>query len=104
MTDARNPDHASDALIAEAARQYLTLTDELNEATGARAGDLAIATMAAMHDLRLLAEFPCGCDDGTCDGLISRDTTFDSLWECDFADAAIETTADIATIEAEAAQ
>lgn len=58
--------------LLELARAYVTVNDELVGATGPRAGELAIASMATQHDLILVAGGPCDCDEGTCPGLITR--------------------------------
>lgn len=58
--------------LEEVAREFVTIDRDLSGATGARAGELAILSLALRHDLTLLCGAPCDCDDGTCSGLITR--------------------------------
>jgi hypothetical protein len=58
-------------MLEDVARNFVALQYELDQATGTRAGELAIACLAARHDLQLLCEYPCGCDDGDCPGLLT---------------------------------
>lgn len=62
----------SDDLMLEVARDLVAINEELKGATGARAGELAIQSLAARHDLIVLAAGDCDCDDATCPGLITR--------------------------------
>lgn len=58
-----------DHRIAEAARRFVVLEHEMS---GDYRPDLGTVTacLAAHHDLYVLVGLPCGCDEGTCPGVI----------------------------------
>lgn len=62
------------SLLEDIAHEYLTVDRELLDADGPRAGELAIHSLALRHDLNLLCDVRCDCDEGTCPGLITRPT------------------------------
>lgn len=65
----------SDDLMLELAHDLVGINEQLAEATGARAGELAIAGLATRHDLIVVVGGECDCDEGTCPGLITRSAT-----------------------------
>lgn len=58
-------------LIADIARQFCTIDHQLASETNPDPG-LPILSMQLRHDLYLLCDIPCGCDEGTCPGLMTR--------------------------------
>lgn len=56
--------------MADAARRFVIADLELEESLSRCDPGVVIAAMAAKHDLRLLAGLPCGCEEGSCEGLI----------------------------------
>lgn len=59
-------------MTLDVAREFVAVDRELAGATGTRAAELAIRSMQLRHDLLLLCEEPCDCDEGTCPGLMTR--------------------------------
>jgi len=57
--------------IAAAASRYMTAEHEYEFADpNGRREAIVVKMLAAKHDLRLLMDLPCGCDEGSCEGLI----------------------------------
>lgn len=67
--DDRSPqaDHDERALL-DAACRFIYANERLGS-PHPDPGDV-IASMSARHDMNLLCGVPCGCDEGTCPGLI----------------------------------
>lgn len=55
--------------LLDAARRFIAADEKLTGDPHPDPGDV-IASLAARHDMNLLAAAPCGCDEGTCEGLI----------------------------------
>lgn len=59
-----------EGLMAEAAHRFVIADLDLEESLSRCDPGVVIAAMAAKHDMRLLAGIACGCDEGSCEGLI----------------------------------
>lgn len=66
------------SVLEDVAREFVTVDHELMGADGPRATELAIHSFSLRHDLTLLCDVPCDCDEGTCPGLITRPLSGDS--------------------------
>lgn len=62
-------DAQDERALLDAARRFVDADEKLKGDPHPDPGTV-IASLAARHDMNLLAGAPCGCDAGTCQGLI----------------------------------
>lgn len=64
---------ADETALLDAARRFVYANERLDGDPHPDSG-IVIASLAARHDMNLLCGSPCGCDEGTCPGLLGADS------------------------------
>ncbi len=57
--------------LLDAARRFIHANERMDGDPNPDKG-VVIASLSARHDMNLLCGVPCGCDEGTCPGLIGE--------------------------------